>query len=447
MTSRLIVARHAHAQKNLELRHGHHEADRLTSRGWAQVHRVAQAVRTYDLTSVEYAPTPQCVATAAALAGISGLQMMPLTLKPYGIGLLAGLSEVSARQHFPVEAGALEAFRYGVAGLRALEGIPGFEDAETLSTRIRGWASEGHGSSSTDRLVIASSSVATMLINWSLGIMPTSPKYLNHPLGTGALLDTSSEAVMAEVASPRRWPAVLPRAISSARGTLHLSEHVPAFANQQEKACVIVPGSFGNTRAGPYSLYTRLARRIASEGIRTFTADPLGCGESTPTLRSLDSEMFSIREFVNYCASRGIAKVVLVGHSTSANIIQRQTSDVVKMRVLLAPLCDWRQTLATMNVHVDEDMAVLSRAGVSVHLSLIEVCTRDHLVSNGRDSDLVLVGRGDPYTDASALSEVFGSRITVLPDADHNMASLGAGGEGSASEAIAFHILNRADLL
>jgi broad specificity phosphatase PhoE len=124
--SRIVLLRHAQAEKNVADRHGG-EGTRLTALGRAQCALLSEDLTAYfsETTAIFYLEKPQCDETAELLASKSHLSKIALTgFTPFHLGVLDGLSRAEAYQRFPDVAEAMDRWRRGMNEIHSLQ-IPG----------------------------------------------------------------------------------------------------------------------------------------------------------------------------------------------------------------------------------------------------------------------------------------------------------------------------------
>lgn len=423
-----LIARHVETAKNRLGIHGTSTLDSISNSGHEQVSDIARICRHLGWVSqVVYAPTHQAAATAQFIADAAGLPTpMPLELSPVALGMASGKTQDELYRNSAQVAYSMEMFRFRATPASELE-IPGAESLQNIVRRIRDWQ-ESHGFGFlSGSLVIASSSILTMLANLIAGNLP-GPDYYNYVAPAGSIRafellpnDVVRPAVPLTISS---WPDSESLVVATSRGRVKASKFFPAWEARRASA-IIIPGYFSNSRAGPYGLYTRLAQRLALEGIATYTYDPLGYGESDPVRRSLQSDIISLRAVVSQADS---PHLILLGHSMAGAFVCLPKQDLGSSatnitRIALAPLND----LETILIHAmpAEESEIIRR-----HETLIRhgmpideeyIIKADELWRQGYETiDFAIFGASDHYVKPAWVPLAARTLMTEVDNADHN---------------------------
>jgi broad specificity phosphatase PhoE len=166
---RIVLLRHALAQKNVEDRHGG-PGTCLTNTGRDQlpgIHKRLLALG-LDPSIVLTSPVPQAAESARILAPLFGVDCRPVqALRPLNLGLLSGLSRDEAAQEHPEAAALMEKWRRGEIELNQLQ-LPGADDYRAFYERgcrfIKSLADE-----QGDVLVVGTRSMLICLVSILLG--------------------------------------------------------------------------------------------------------------------------------------------------------------------------------------------------------------------------------------------------------------------------------------
>ncbi len=145
------------------------------------------------------------------------------------------------------------------------------------------------------------------------------------------------------------------------------------------KTCILIPGYFSNTRAGPYGLHTRIAIELSSNGIDCITMDYLGTGESTMIERSFELDVFSVKSIVRKIPSDN--EIYLIGHSISCAIVAQICFEHSTIKgIANAPFCNLAQIRHVFlsdeeRKDLDEKNQVLRR-GIPLFLDYIKMAEK-----------------------------------------------------------------------
>lgn len=120
-----VFARHVETTKNLERRHGRTRSAKVTMKGEAQLHLLANLACSEGVRRVVHVRTAQARVTAVRLSRMLGFgEPSASTLEPYNLGVMAGLSEDESWQMYPTQSRMLESFRNRILPVSELE-MPG----------------------------------------------------------------------------------------------------------------------------------------------------------------------------------------------------------------------------------------------------------------------------------------------------------------------------------
>lgn len=428
-----VVFRHFETVKNTLDIHGRSDLSQLTVAGEAQLKRAAVEMQSKSFVrAVTCFPTPQAEHSARLLAVELQLPFEgPLTLSAFNLGVADGISTAELQRRAPASAQSLSLFRERVIDASRLI-IERSETAQELENRLlKWWYTEGQTATS-DRIVVGSSSTVLMLNNLFEGTLPTSGHYLcvHMPNGSYKVWNRIHPAGRREIASvAASWPDVQSRRIPTDRGFIQTSIHAAAWG-QKQGVCVIAPGYFGNSRQGPYGLYSRIARELAKQGYETHTIDYLGSGESTPISRTFDSDVCSLMQVA---ATLHEEKLVLLGHSMGAAVVASVLSripDSIGLGVApMVTLGSMRQALLSVS-ELDqlEGTGRVVRRGIaidgdSLHRADIAWEKFNNLLS------IVIAPSNDTYDPARFdLTGISADRLNFVNATDHNFST----GDGAA---------------
>ncbi len=427
-TGRFLIARHVETEKNRRSIHGSSSLDSISTIGRKQAAEVAQICRNLRWVSgIVYAPTRQAIATAQLVSEIAQLPMTgPLGLSPVNLGVAAGKSQAELYREMPQVAYSLDMFRHRAIPASELA-VPGAESMQSISRRISEWQ-ETHGFTSlVGSLVIVSSSILTMLTNLVAGDLP-GPDYYNYVASSGSLrafeLMAKGPVQPAVPLSLSSWPESESHEIATQWGRIKATRFLPSWEVRQA-AAIIIPGYFSNARAGPYGLFTRLAQRLALEGIATYTYDPLGYGESDPVRRSLESDMLSLRAVVSRADS---AHLILLGHSMTAAFVSLTKSELGSSaatitRIALAPMTGLETILANTMPLEESDVIrnhkTLVRHGMPIDEQYI--VQADQLWQQGYAAiNMAVFGASDHYVQPAWVCLSDRTLVKEIARADHN---------------------------
>jgi broad specificity phosphatase PhoE len=112
---RIVLMRHLETEKNVRDIHGYSSRSAITESGQVQASRIANQIRSGAigrLKAVTSVPTPQAIASAELIAGISGLPYEgSISLKAVDLGVASGYSNDELRATHPDAFRALDLFR------------------------------------------------------------------------------------------------------------------------------------------------------------------------------------------------------------------------------------------------------------------------------------------------------------------------------------------------
>jgi len=172
----LVLVRHGQAIKNLERRHGG-SGTPLTDTGQEQVLRLARKIADLGLRpkAILYTDRPQCDETAEILKerfSVPGSEVGRLEMKPYSLGVIAGLSEDECHQQFPELARRMDRYRCGDLEIADVA-IPGASDAEAFSGEAKKVLDNLLlEASASMTMVVATRSILVALVNTIRGLTP-----------------------------------------------------------------------------------------------------------------------------------------------------------------------------------------------------------------------------------------------------------------------------------
>ena len=430
-STQFLLARHIETEKNLRRVHGISHLSRVTSLGLRQAASLAKLCGQLGwLAAVTHTPTEQARVTAALLSRLTGLPLSPpVDLRAVDLGMAAGKSQDDLMAGDPEFAEALEAFRLGGITANELE-LPGSESWTNVEQRLRRWWVQPGPSSLANHLVVASSSTLVMLANAIAGTLPASGRYRNyHALNASVRAFRLMDEGAVEALRPltmSSWPAVESTEASTRLGRVRSSTFFPGW-EVRDATAVILPGYFSNSRAGPYGLYTRLARDLSAHGIRSITVDYLGFGESDPIRRTFSSDLASLEAVLLEANS---AELFLIGHSLgSALVCAGLGMRPEAIGIALAPMYSLHQLSRALLTGVELNQLVATgsttRRGVTLDAHYVEQAESAWSSGSDRLSTIVL-GSEDHYSPAEFLSLPHAVETVTIEGADHNFASHGS---------------------
>jgi broad specificity phosphatase PhoE len=430
MKHNAALLRHAETVKNDLDIHGASNLWQLTSAGVMQLDDATRELkRLKNIDGVTFFKTPQAEHFAALVATKTGLVLEhPLSLAPFNLGVANGLSTKQLWQDNPHAAESLSLFRERVVDATRLS-IDGAEAADSLENRLLHWWHTEGKTKTNNKVIVGSNSTLLMLTNLFSGNLPTSGRYYCHYIPNGAIRtwETIRTFKLAKsIETEPSWPDLINKRVSSTRGFIQASIHAPAWG-KAVGSCIIAPGYFGNSRQGPYALYTRIARELSRRQINTITFDYIGSGESSPATRSFESDLFSLINIADHLVKTG--PLLVLGHSMGAAIAAKFKQLRPWTRAIgLAPL-----------VTINALKQGLLNAREIKELTANELCYRQGIVINSQylrsaetawveareKLDHIIIAGSDVYDPKHVDSASFPkSKISCITDADHNFSKL-----------------------
>ncbi|MGY1551742.1 histidine phosphatase family protein [Microbacterium sp. A588] len=178
MPERVLLARHAQAEWNVEGRlHGQRDSP-LTREGIAQAARLADSLVPYGVSMVFSSPLGRALRTAVVIAERLGTEIVEMPeLAELDLGDMAGMTRPEIEQAFPGAREERAENRYGWA-------FPGGESYAQARGRARvalsacGWEADGLP------LIVSHEMIGRMLRAELRGLNPAETLELRHPLGT-----------------------------------------------------------------------------------------------------------------------------------------------------------------------------------------------------------------------------------------------------------------------
>lgn len=424
------VARHFETLKNERGIHGCSNLGRLTDKGRREAGQLARWVKANtSIQRVLFFPTAQARASAEHMGRLTDLKVDgPLGLDPVPLGVAEGISQLELERRAPDSAAELERFRLRLVDASQVN-LPGGESWRDLEVRLVSWWDSEGKEALPGSLVICSSSIITMLGNLFGGTLPSSGAYLNFPAPTGGLRawqptdDSLLPLPMDASLSASQWPIVSHGEARTSRGIVRFARFLPAWQILGASA-IVVPGYFGNSRGGPYGVYTRLARRLAMTGIEVLTFDFLGTGESDPATRSFLSDIASTHAVAGSASGRS---VFLIGHSIGCAIVcEAILRSPQYSGIALAPMYAAEQ----LGLGMTSPSAVrallreghMMRRGVRFDVDYLEKAEQAWKMASHR-LDLVVFGEEDTYAPAASISLRSSVPTMSIEEADHNFAN------------------------
>lgn len=169
-----MLVRHAEAVKNIESVHGG-VGSTLTPAGVEAAHVLATTLSgMMGPCHVHYVDRPQCQETAQIIhARVDGRGLSVLNVRPYHLGVLAGLSEAEAHRRFPELARRMDRYRAGEIEIAEVA-IPGATDAWDFYTECRrALVALQNACSACDIVVVGTRSILVGLVNVACSRLPT----------------------------------------------------------------------------------------------------------------------------------------------------------------------------------------------------------------------------------------------------------------------------------
>lgn len=432
-SSVIIAVRHFETEKNRLGVHGESDLRGVTERGYLQAERVAKVIRSYvpPAEAITHFITPQAQESANLLSQLTGIPIEPaLTLKRFDMGVASGISHDELRKLDPYSAMSLELFRARVIDLSKRR-LSGGEDYIALERRLLEWWAHEGSARCPNRVVVGSNSTLIMLSNLLQEKLPSGGEYMCFGIPNGGYrvwtLDGARWSTLPDL-DLSRWPELECRSLATAWGRIQSTYYYKGW-HSESRACIIVPGYFGNSRLGPYGLFCRLARALAFEGYESITVDYLGSGESSPASRTFASDVYSVEAVLRKCQS----EVVLIGHSIGSAVVAeicRKYPRVVG--VALAPLCGLEEMakrfLSSEELMILKETGTVSRRGIRLELTYVNAAEQAWREGANR-LKAVVSAKEDQYTEGFA---GLGAKVArfVVEGADHNFSS------GNASDTL-----------
>jgi pimeloyl-ACP methyl ester carboxylesterase len=214
------------------------------------------------------------------------------------------------------------------------------------------------------------------------------------------------------------WPNTRTRHVSAYGATIITAEFSSGYFRRVPEV-VIVPGLFGNTRQGPYNLYSRLAFTIAESGLLTITYDPPGSGDSTPMARSFEGDVAALHRIAGQECKQ---PPILLTHSAGVAVARAAMSEGLDVRacVVVAPVTSPDQLLRT--IHETNDRLTLQdpvsiRAGVRYRSSYIRQLAA---VPWPMEASYMFLAEHDQYVHSEeALRTINPQHLRYIKQADH----------------------------
>ncbi|MGR3302729.1 MAG: histidine phosphatase family protein [Candidatus Scalindua sp.] len=163
---KVILLRHAKAQKNIEDRHGG-SGTNLIAEGKSQASTVVKKLIDYGFVpdKIYCSPVPQAVETATIAGSILNREVTEHhLLKPLNIGVLSGLSRHEAMRDFPNAARLMEEWRKGSIELHELV-LPEAENYHKFYKRGNDFLKSQIFDNSSNCLVVGTRSILICLIS------------------------------------------------------------------------------------------------------------------------------------------------------------------------------------------------------------------------------------------------------------------------------------------
>ncbi|MDR7172846.1 broad specificity phosphatase PhoE [Nocardia kruczakiae] len=432
----VVLSRHFETSQNVEAIMGLSGPVTITDNGRLQAMNLALSLAESrsQIQEIRSAPTSACIASAELLADLTGLPIGSLVeLAPFELGSISGLPEREVARCYPDAWQTLEEFRLQIVDASALL-LPGAEDLATLERRIKLWWAEGQDSIHNSILILSRSIL--LMVNAALtGAWPTSGGYFDLKAPNGGARKWIAKAggsysSEAHGRRPSSWPSN-GRIESDVDGsTVVATEFYPAYFVRLF-TIIIVPGLFGNNRAGPNNLYSAVARHLAGNGYRTITYDPVGAGESTPKARSYDDDVESLLSIMR---AVGTKKIVLIGHSVGAAIATaaRKQLEFTPAIIAVAPvttkgaierLITDPLDLTTLQGSISTRNGLDFRTDYPANIDKLDDVTR---------FDRIIVGATDTYVDPNSSAMRRHRQHAISIAGNHNFSSTQARSELSS---------------
>ncbi len=167
---RIILMRHAQAEKNQDIRYGG-SGSPLLIEAYPSLDRVIQLLKSFGIKKIISAPRLQCEQTAEYVASILAVEYYvdPL-ITPIYLGVIDGLSEQEISNNYPKVATIFKSWQNGEIDISNLK-IPGIESPEVYCRKATSFLKRIIDARDSI-LVIATRSVLVCLGNLLLGNTP-----------------------------------------------------------------------------------------------------------------------------------------------------------------------------------------------------------------------------------------------------------------------------------
>lgn len=161
---RLIVCRHCESYKNLSDIHGGAGAE-LTQAGREDALLLGRTFEKRGVTRVVFSPVRQAQDTADLATKVAGVPSSPYgQFRPFGLGVLAGLSRSEAALRFPDSAESMEKWRRGIIKAPELR-VQGAELFGPFIERVADGVAELRRHSQDAAAVVGTRSIIMAIVN------------------------------------------------------------------------------------------------------------------------------------------------------------------------------------------------------------------------------------------------------------------------------------------
>ncbi len=406
--------------------HGKSSLKPLTEIGILQIKEFAYKIKKVKwINGITYTNTPQARESAIELAKITGLRILnPLSLEPYKMGVASGITNEHLEVIDSESAKSLELFRLRIVDATQIK-ITGGEDIDSFDKRLKLWWKLEGKKFCNKKVIIGSNSTVLMITHILMNQYPKSGKYYCYTIPNGAfrVLERKGNCTVSIPDIKNSiYPDVKSSFLKTSRGKIVFTKFFPSWSPLNRK-CVIAPGYFGNSRHGPYGLYVRLARKLAEDGIETYTFDYLGSGESTPITRTFATDCYSLNCILNTIEDTNF-EIFVIGHSSGCAVVSNSIKCNLKIcGIGLAPLCVLSDYSDAFFNHREFQLLLsqgeVIRKGIKLRLKYLQDIEENWIKYGNLLSKIIIAGN-DQYDRKRNTTRLIGTGVITMPDADHN---------------------------
>ena len=400
------LARHVETSKNILKLHGTSQECAPTPNSQSQIEYLINFCQNNLIKKVYSAKTAQCKFTSHLICKKLNINYIELDVPPINLGKMSGLDHNELMKNNIELARGMEQFRFRISSFNN-SNLAKFFCQEMLTNEIKKWESTINPSKFANSLLILSNSLLVKLYNLNINLFPNQNQYMNIGVANAGIVRLYDENSMRE-----QWPNVISKQLSTKYGTINFSEYISTISPYSDLIVIIYPGVFGASRFGPYNLFNRMARELAEFGIRCILFDPLGSGESTPVIRSIETEMISINAIINHFS---VNKLCLCAHSLSGNITNKLRNNKLK-KILIAPVLPPND--------IQPQISFINEKLCNIHGMIFD---KDLLENNAlynfpENEDIdYYYGTKDKYVSLNKIKDFSkNNKVHIIKDADHN---------------------------